>query len=252
MDDKILLSSIEDKIRQSEKRSMVTNTGFLDMRQRSLADNLIKNRGIRHTFDGGYAEAERTVLVFLPEYVYNYVDMSNDERPITVLRAVLDKKAKPLTHRDYLGSLMALGIKRECIGDIIVRSDGADIVVLKEISDFLLMNYYQAGHTNLSVSEVALSEIREPEYQTKEKTDTVASLRLDNIVSTAFGGSRTAAAGEIKMGLVYVNNLLVEKTDYKLKEGDKIVLRGKGKALLKEVGGESRKNRIFVRIEKYI
>lgn len=252
MEDKILLSSIEDKIRQCENRSMITSTGFLDMRQRTLAENLIKNRGIRYNFDGGYEDAERTVLVFLPDYVYNYSDMEKEDRPVTVIRAALDKKAKPLTHRDYLGSLMGLGIKRECVGDILVGKDGADIVVLKEIADFLVMNYGQAGHTYLSVSEVDLSELREPEYIIKEKTDTVASVRLDNIVPVAFGGSRTTAAAAIKAGLVFVNSLQTMKADFRLKEGDKIVLRGKGKAVLKEVGGESRKGRVYVKVEVFV
>lgn len=228
----------------------MTSTAFLDMRQRTEVENRFRNRGYRMVFDGGYEDAERTALVFLPDYIEEYD--SSEDCPLALIRAGLDKKAKPLTHRDYLGALMGLGIKRECIGDILVRSDGADIFVLKEIKDFLLLNFGQAGRTCLSVSEVPLSDLKLPEQKVKTKTDTVASLRLDNILPTAFGGSRTTAASAVKAGLVFVNNLQVLKTDFRLKEGDKITLRGKGKAVLSEVGGETKKNRIYITVTVYI
>jgi RNA-binding protein YlmH len=144
---------------------------------------------------------------------------------------------------------MSLGVKREFVGDILVRPEGADIVILKEIKEFLMMNYGRAGHTSFSLEEVPLAEILLPEQKVRYKSDTVASLRLDNVISSAFGGSRTTAASAIKGGLVFINYLQTEKPDQPVREGDILVLRGKGKAVLEEIGGKSRKDRVYIKIK---
>lgn len=92
-----------------------------------------------------------------------------------------------LTHRDYLGSLMGLGIKRESTGDILVRKDGADIIVLKEMASFIMMNMDKAGRARLQFEEVPVSELIVPEFHRIEVTESVSSLRLDNVLSAAFG-----------------------------------------------------------------
>lgn len=96
-----------------------------------------------------------------------------------------------------------------------------------------------------------MSELIVPEIDRKIVTDTVASLRLDNIVASAFGLSRGRAAEAIKGGIVFVNHVEVIKADAAVSEGDQITLRGKGKARLAEIGGRSRKDRIYVQIERY-
>ena len=254
-EDKYLLANIEDKIAQSQDHYMLTHSNFLDLRQRSLAEGLVRRTGIRRVFWGGYPDAQRTVLVCLPDYIEpdpSGTDIFRDypeEEPLTVIRARTSEKAKTLTHRDYLGSLMSLGVKREFLGDILVRPDGADIIVMKEIKEFLMMNYGRAGRVSFSLEEVPLSEILLPEQKVRYKSDTVASLRLDNVISSAFGMSRTAAASAIRTGLVFVNNLQTEKTDAPVREGDTLVLRGKGKAVLEEIGGKSRKDRVYIRVK---
>lgn len=258
-EDKFLTASIEDKMDQCEERYMVTSTSFLDLRQRSLAEKLLRNGcPVKPVFWGGYSEAERTALIFMPEYVSVNMDAgdifeeSPEDNPLAVVRVKRSPKSRELNHRDYLGSLMGLGIKRECIGDILVRNDGADIIVLREICEFLLMNYGKAGNTYLDIEKVDFEGLMVPEIKLKEKSDTVASMRLDNIISSAYGISRTSAVNFIKGGAVFVNSLQVEKIDYQVKEGDKLVLRGKGKAVVLEIGGKSRKDRIYVKTGLYI
>lgn len=251
-DDKMLLASAEDKFRQCAQGYMVTNTGFLDLRQRGLVEILCGqlSRGekdVEYRFFGGYEEAERTLCLFLPDYA-----MIEDSHPLTVIRAESFSKGKPLTHRDYLGSLTALGIRREMIGDILTRDEGADIIVMEEIAGFLLLNYGKAGRTPLKLTQVPLRELRIPEAQVKRQKDTVASLRLDNVIASAFSLSRAKAAEAIRMGLVFLNSMQMEKTDAQVKEGDKLVLRGKGKAYLREVGQKTRKDRIFIITERYL
>jgi RNA-binding protein YlmH len=246
-EDDILLAGIEDKIRQCEDHYTATNTTFLDVRQRTLAETKCRqHKGLRHVFYGGYEDAERTVAVFLPDYA----ELS-DHDPLALLR-ITQSGQKTLTHRDYLGSILGLGIRREIIGDILVRDNGADIVIIKEMGDFLLFNYEKAGRASLKVEVVSIGDILLPEVRFEEKRDTVASLRLDNVVASAFNLSRGKAAEAIERGLVFVNGLETLKADRPIKEGDRLVLRGKGKVLLKAASGATKKDRIPVVILKYL
>ncbi len=261
-EDHFFLAQIEDKIAQSENRYIVTRTGFMDAHQQSLARQYCRKHHIpvteasladrpdrmpvRTVFYGGYEDAERVILINLPEYA----DLETED-PLAVIRAEKKEGSRELTHRDYLGSLTGLGIKRDLIGDILVRGDGADIIVLNEIADFLLTHYAKAGRTALSLAPVGIEELIVPERQLQRITDTVSSLRLDCIVASAFGLSRKKAAEAIARGIVFVDHVEAAKPDAQVEEGSSIVLRGKGKARLAEVGGRSRKDRQYIAIEKY-
>lgn len=249
-EDKMLLAGAEDKYQQCSEQYRVTHTNFLDLRQRSLIEKhwreMSRSGGdVRLEFYGGYDDAERTVAVFLPDYA----DVS--ECPLSVIRIKAVQGGRTLTHRDYLGSLTGLGLKREMTGDILTAENGADIIVLDEVKDFILMNYSKAGRVSLKPEAVELSELCIPEKKTVIIRDTVASLRLDNVISSAFRTSRAKAADAIRAGVVFVNSIQSEKPDMQVEEGAKLVLRGKGKAYLMEVGGRTRKDRINIIIEKY-
>lgn len=247
-EDNFLLGQIEDKINQCENQYIPVHTVFLDAHQQSLARTLISRRAFHGelVFYGGYEDADRTVLLCLPDYA-----SLEDNNPLTVIRASKADGGKELTHRDYLGSLVGLGIKREMTGDILVRADGADIIVLEEIAEFILTNYVKAGQANLSLTQHPISELIIREQNKKILKDTVASLRVDNIIASAFNLSRSKAAEAITRGLVFVNHIEITKTDFKVSEGDSITLRGKGKARLIEISGKSRKDRQYVILEKY-
>jgi RNA-binding protein YlmH len=246
-EDEILLAGIEDKIQQSVDYYIPTYSNFLDMRQRTLVERICKGiKGLRYLFYGGYEDAERTVVAFLPDYA-----RLEDDNPLSLLRISQDGH-RELSHRDYLGSLLGLGIKREMIGDILVRKDGADVIIIKEISDFLLFHYDKAGRTALQVQLLPMGELIVPEGHFEEKKVTVASLRLDNVVGSAFALSRTKASEAINGGVVYVNGLLTVKPDQPVKEGDKLVFRGRGKAILQKIGGTSKKDRVFIVIRRYL
>jgi len=246
-EDTILLAGIEDKIHQCLERDMVTNSVFLDMRQMTLAEGLCRQqKGLRYSFYGGYEDAERRVAVFLPDYA----ELA-EYHPLALLR-ITQNGYRTLSHRDYLGSLMGLGIKREMIGDILVSENGADIVIMRDMEDFLLYHYEKAGRISLKAEILSVAEIIVPGSRFEEKRDSVASLRLDNLIASAFSLSRGRAAAAIEGGLVFVNGLQIEKTDRQIKEGDKLVLRGKGKILLREVGSVTKKNRRSVVFHKYL
>lgn len=250
-EDKMLLAGAEDKFRQSCQQYRITCTNFLDLHQRSLMENLWQELGrgqqdTRCIFYGGYDDAERTVAAFLPDYA------DESDCPLSVIRIKTPARGRKLTHRDYLGSLLGLGLKREMIGDILTSEHGADVIVLDEIKDFIMLNYSKAGRTTLQLEPVPISDLRIPQERTVMVKDTVASMRLDNVISSAFSLSRAKASEAIRAGLVFVNSIQSEKPDMQVDCGVKLVLRGKGKAYLREVGGRTRKDRIFIVIERFM
>lgn len=247
-DDKLLLALVEDKLRQCEDNYMPVATDFLDLHQRSIVENALKDLKpqCKVEFYGGYDDAERCVCCFVPDYTD-----AEQTAQLAVVRVKALPGGKELTHRDYLGSLLGLGIKREKTGDIIVYQGGADLVVVSDLTDFISLNYDKVGRTLITVEVLPISQIRVVQHDFKEKEDTVASLRMDNIVSSAFGVSRSKASEAIKRGIVFVNNVECFKVDKEAHIGDKIVFRGKGKAYLVESGGLSRKGRIYVKFKVF-
>lgn len=274
---KLFLASLEDKYNQCRERYMITHTSFLDLSQQSAAAGLFRRLlgkpgsapGERPFwpakeqtgvfFYGGCLESERCLCLFLPDYIPvqtqealdTFFEENPEENPLVLLR-ISQKGDRTLSHRDYLGSLMGLGIRRETIGDIAVREDGADILILKELSDYLLSQYDKAGRVSLKTELLSVQQLRPAPVKTKLIRDTVASLRLDSIVASAFQISRTKAAEAIRTGLVFVDSLQTDKHDRQVSEGSRLVLRGKGKAVLKKIEGSTKKDRIFITIEKYI
>ena len=164
----------------------------------------------------------------------------------------MKKGSKPLTHRDYLGSILGLGIERTLIGDILCRREGADIIVSADITDFLMTEYTQAGRFELTREIVTVDKIILPEQRKEIIRDTVSSLRLDSIAASAFRVSRVNAQEACRSGLVSVDHAEVTKPDARVEEGSVLVMKGKGKAILREVGGESKKGRLWIVIERFL
>ena len=250
--DELVVSKIEDKIRQCRDGYYVTATGLLDSHEQALARQVMMHSADVRTFLwGGYEGAERRMLVCVPSEI-PMTDEEAYEGLLEVLRVKKPAISRELTHRDYLGSMLGLGIDRSVTGDILVRDDGADIIIVPEIADFLLEEYVQVGRTHVGREVHPLSELILPEVRTQTIRDTVPSARLDCIIASAFRLSRSKAAEAIKHGIVSVDHVEVIKPDTILGEGSAITLKGKGKAVLEEIGGESRKGRIRVVIKRFI
>ncbi|MBQ2094517.1 MAG: RNA-binding protein [Firmicutes bacterium] len=246
-DEKLLLASAEDKARQCERNSIPTHTGFLSLAQQAILEKEFPGA----CFWGGCEDAERRILVFLPEWMAE-LPACGEDCPLAILRVTLSKGSPALTHRDYLGSLLALGVDRSVAGDIFVREDGADIFVLRDMAEFLRQHYTQAGRAALQTEVLEPQALRQAAYRIVEKRDTVASLRLDCVLAGMFDLSRGHAQEAVRQGLVAVNGRLALKPDAMLAEGDKVSLRGKGKAVLKEIGGKSRKDRDCIVYARYL
>ena len=257
-DDEILLSHARDLKKQCADRGMITHTAFLDLHQRSLLSRLERENSadVQTFYHGGFPDTERVIAVFLPKFygvddLAAYFAETPDNDPLCLLRAEKDAFST-LSHRDYLGALMGLGIKREQLGDILVDDGGAFLVCLKTIRPFLLEHFRSAGRATLTVRDAAPDELQKAEAKTEDVFVSVPSLRLDCVVAAAYKLSRTAAETAIQSGLVYVNAVLCDKPDKRCAIGDKLVLRGKGKCLLLEQTGQSKKGRLHLTVRRYI
>ena len=248
-EDKLLLAKLWDKINHGVIRSIPAHTGFLSPRELDMARYLFGDLPGLQSF-GGYADAERRMLCYLPEYLEESSLMEADS-PVVCLRATFYEGDTP-THRDFLGSLMGAGIARETVGDICVGTGQCDFFVAEDIAPYLLQNFTNAGRTKFHLRQISLCEASIPEPEIKVIKDTLASMRLDGVVSSGFRISRSLATQAICAGKVAIDGLPCEKPDKLVVEGAKVSLRGSGKIKLEKVNGQTKKGRISVEIHRYL
>ena len=247
-EERLLLSRVWDKCEQCRTRNIPTATGFLSPQEQAAAQHLLNALGCREGYVlwGGYDGAERKRLLFLPEWM-----AEPDGTEIAAVRAAC-RSGGDLTHRDFLGSLMALGLTREKIGDILVEKGGCQVLLDPSMADFLLQNWDGAGREKLTVTPLPLSALAVPHAAVKELRDTVSSLRLDAIASTGFRLARGKVAALIESGKVQVNWRECTKPDRLLAEGDTVSARGFGKFEVTEVGGVTKKGRTSILLKRYV
>lgn len=251
-EDRMLLAKVLDRAQQAGSRNIPVATDFLSPQQQALTTELLRLAGIPETGFlrlGGYEGAERNVFLFLPDWLEP--SDAESQSPIRCLRAAFREEYK-LSHRDFLGSLMGMGVVREKLGDILVGPDSADLMVLDTVADFLLQSWDSAGRARLTVTEIPLSYVHIPRVQCQEIRDTVSSLRLDAVASTGFKMARGKAADLIASGRVQVNWRECTKPDRLLAAGDTVSARGFGKFELTEVGGTTRKGRTSILLKRYV
>ncbi len=257
-EDKLLLAKIRDRARQCSDNSMITSSVFLDMRERSVVASSRFDTPM--IFYGGFEDSERTAAVFLPEYVeardlqslFDYFDECPEADPVAIIEIEKDKFSPALSHRDYLGALMGLGIKREMTGDIIVSENGCKMAVLEKIAPFIVENLGKAGRGTLKAKIVPSGKARKGTKSVGiPDSFTVSSMRLDSIVKNAFRVSRGDACTAIESGLVFVNDLECTKPDKKISDGDKVVFRRKGRIIITDCSSVSKKGRVIVEIIRF-
>lgn len=246
-DDNILLRSISDKIILAEKHFSPKFTFFLDERQSELVEMIFKNSVFNnYALYGGYDNAKRKILAVTPPY--SYADLT--EFPIKAVTFTY-RKADSITHRDILGSLMSLNIERKTVGDILVGEGKSTAFLFDTVADDVLFGINKIGRVGVKTVEGFDSSII-PEEKFKEIEGTIASLRLDCVLSLALKISREKAANLIKKNGVVVNCQEQFSISYEMKENDKFSVKGFGKFLFSEINGVSKKDRIHITIKKYI
>lgn len=244
-EEKILIRKINDLLKKSERTFSVLYSHFLTPAEQTIVSHIDEFFGCI-SFEGGFRDAERRLCrVCAEEYA------QDDGIPIVLYSAEPTANNGEISHRDVLGSLMGLGIKRETIGDIIVKnSHTAQFFCHSSVAEFVEMNFAKIGHYSIDLKRSQLSEIAEPERKTVSIN--ISSMRLDCICAECFGLSRTKAADFIRKGAVSVNWLICDNPSKEIKSGDKISMRGKGKVQISEITGTSKKGRLFLSVQKYI
>ena len=254
-EDKMCLSQILDKIEFSKMRDKIECTDFLDMYQVSLVENFLRKIKIQnYKLYGGYEEAERKILIVYPEKYDKKMLEKNYNKIVKIVRVRLQEEEKgKYSHRNYLGGIVKLGLKREKVGDIIVYEEGADIITVEDFADILkqqLPSLTRFENSEVMVEEIQSLQKREVKVETIKII--VPSLRLDNFVSDLARTSRSKATQIINQERVFVNGQNETKASKLLKLNDIITIRGKGRFVIKELAGTTRSGRTIVVIEKYV
>lgn len=247
--EEFLLKRIRELANISYQRDIVTFSDFLNLNEQ----NIINSRsasipGVVMERFGGYESAERQMIAFHPDalaFPWEY--------PIDCLKAEPRalKFSEKLTHRDYLGALLNLGVDRSVVGDILIQENAAYIFCLRKMSDFFIENFSFVRHTPIKVEKI---EEREelPSPKTEPVTGTCASVRLDSLISLAFHESRSSMSPLISGGMVFVNGKLITSNGYEPKEGDIISVRKKGRFRYDGVSHQTKKGRTSVKLSLYV
>jgi len=248
LEDRVLVSRLLDKVEQCRYSSFVYSD-FLSPYEAAIAKKILDRlNDVFYTFIGGYQEAERVIAVISPDFI-DETDAFHSA-PLSFLR-ITPVIEKPLSHRDYLGSLLGLGIKREKMGDILVCETYADVFLIDKIAEYVLYNLDRIGNVKVNCELLDVYEYTAPQKREKLINTTVASLRADSVASSGFGISRTKVMDYFKAQRVNVNWELIQNPSKQLSEGDVISIRGMGRAVLEKVVGSTRKDRISIIIKRF-
>ncbi len=246
MDAQLLASRIRDAVRLCDNTAFPKFVGFLRPEESSEAESLAKKLNCKYLFFGGYDGAERTFFGTFPDWC----DDPNEYFPISALTFRF-READSLSHRDFLGTFMSLGITRESVGDILIEKGRAVAFFTEELSRYIKEQVTKVGGAGVAVEE-GFSEPLPGMTGFKEISDTIASPRLDCVVASLAGCSRKTATELIEGKTVFINSVCVDKTVKTVQNGDKITLKGKGKFLVESLDGRTKKDRLILTAKKYI
>ena len=244
-EDKTLFSSLCDKADKTILSGVNMYTRFLAPRELNMAVARLSPFTDIRTF-GGYDGAERALVCFYDgSYGYEYFDW-----PLCAVKVTANGRMV-MGHRDYMGSLLGLGIKREMLGDIVVCSEYAVVFCHTDIADFIVYNLTKVGRMNVTAQICDVEELELPERTYKDRSATVSSLRLDCVVSAATNMSRGTAAEAIQRGNVTHNYEEAKSTSRTVNDGDIISVRGYGKYVIACDGSLTKKGRYHIDIRQY-
>ncbi len=250
-DEKTLIARAEDTAQLCEKQYSAKCFGFLTPAEAEILKKIFRKNNLGTDicirFFGGYEQAERCLFMVFPEYAEESV---NDE--FISLLEITGRDITSLSHRDFLGSILGLGIKREKIGDIVCLEEKCLVFVLKDIADYIAANLSKVANCGVSVKKTSLDAAVIPARKVEKIQTTVASLRLDAVIGAALKTSRGNASEVIRAKRVSVNWQEAEGVSAKILPGDIFSVRGAGRFRLAEEVNETRKGRLGICIEKFL
>ena len=242
----VFAAKIEDCCNLCEKNNIPKFSGFLDLRQQKIA--MFSASGISpdsFTMYGGYDGAERKMFGVFPDYITERIA----QFPIIYL-CVLHKR--PLTHRDFLGSLMSLGIKRDIIGDIIVGEDKSYLVIQASMRDHIIDNISKIGNVGVKIAECSGDDLVFSQERFEENTVIVSSMRLDCVVAALTGKSRADSAKFVNSERVCVNHETITSCSKNVNCDDVLSIRSFGKFIIGSCESKTKKGRLVLQYKKYI
>lgn len=230
---------------QALGRGQTLSTTFFDPRRLELAEALVREEGgLFCTVYGGYSGAERNALQIFP------AGHKQSLPPVSAVRVTWQDREGP-GHRDLLGAILALGMRRDQVGDIVISGEREAIVfILEEFLPLVTAELVRAGSVDLQCEPFAPDDLQLPAGEGREIKGTVASMRLDAIVALGFGISRSRVVLLVKSGLARVNWRPVDSPAFQLAEGDTISLRGRGRLVVSATEGKTRKGRFRVSLRR--
>ena len=246
--DKLIMARAADMARDVLESHKTSTTDFYDPYHTGLVVSALKyTAGVSFRADGGYPGAERQRVVICPDYL----DPEDADSGLAYLSISGSFHGSRPGHRDYLGSLLGLGLKREKMGDVLVNDGGANAVVSEEVSPYIIANLFRVGRWEVSVDRIEAKNLKLPEERVKTVNTTVSSLRLDSVAAAGYGVSRSKMADYITSERVNLNWQVKSSPSQAVKEGDIISIRGRGRVEVTAVKGTSRGGRIFVELNRY-
>ncbi len=239
----VLRIRLGELARRAGERWQPLCSRFLAAEERDLALRCAAENSVEAAFDGGWEGAERVQCCFYPQ----------GEEPVFTgkwLQVDWNPRFGTVDHRALLGSLMSLGMDREMLGDLVIAAGQAFVRAMPEMAQRLPVELTRVGGTTVTVCPLSQPPALTPP-KGMELRDTVASLRLDSVLSSGLRTSRNKAVEWIRQGLVQVNHRATERTDYPLRAGDLLSVRGFGRVRLQEAGAPTRKDRIPIVLEVF-
>jgi RNA-binding protein YlmH len=242
--DKILENHFRDLAEKSASGCYYTYSSFLSLAEQDL---LARTRLGAGTY-GGYENAERKIAVFGSEDAFGYTE----EAPIACLKIepLMQKYADKLTHRDFLGSVIGLGLERDVTGDIIIHENVGYMFCLENIADFIAENLTKVRRTDVKCTRVPSPPV-ETLVLPEERAFFVASERADAVIAAIYGFSRSECQKLFGQKLVFINSRLCENTDHILKEGSRVSVRGFGRFIYCGISKTTKKGRLCVKARVY-
>jgi len=237
-----VMRRLDELAARTSRTGIPSYTGFLSPAEALWAQASANRQRVNLSLQGGYTDAERCVACFWDEE-------EPEAFPIAAIRLEWPHQSAP-GHRDVLGSVMGLGMKRSCIGDIVLEAECGWLFAEKQMADHIAGSLLSAGRIHLQTEVLEEWPELEPPKGV-ETRDTVASLRLDAVISAGFSLSRTDASELIASGHVKLRHLPTERCDARVQEGDAISVRGHGRLVVEEVGSPTKKDRLPLRLMKY-
>jgi len=246
-EERVILARTIDQAETVLSSGRTQITDFWDPYRTGLIISVIQRLGLVATADGGYPGAERKRVA-----IRTAVDLLPKDCDLGFLAIKGNFKHTRVTHRDFQGSLLGLGLKREKFGDILVTGDEAHVVVAGEVVPYILANLRKVGQAGVVVAELEQEDFQPSTAQYREIKATVSSLRLDSVAAAGFGTSRSKVVREIAAERLSINWRLCSDPAAPVKEGDVLSARGKGRVIIIAIKGPLKSGRTWVLLHRLV